>query len=49
MTRPEETLRDYVVLPGVPQADLAAHCRVNAQISQAIQARRRDVWESLVD
>ena len=36
------------LLAGVPQADLAAHCRVNTQISQAIQARRRDVWESLV-
>lgn len=37
------------LLAGVPQSDLAAHCRVNAQISKAIQSLKQGFWEKLVD
>ena len=37
------------LLAGVPQADVEAHCRVNAAISKAIRALKQPVWLNLVD
>jgi antitoxin (DNA-binding transcriptional repressor) of toxin-antitoxin stability system len=37
------------LLAGAPQADLVAHCRVNAKISQSIAALWEGVWPTLLD
>ena len=37
------------LLAGVPEADLAAHCRVNLKISRSVAALRQGVWATLLD